>query len=305
VKDLASAMAIAFEPTTHAGFSRRDAFGIRSAWKAAELRMTPLRLLPNLLRLFSTKVVQFQNLNRYESTNRRIQMIERSVMPQRMNFSLLTVLGKVTQSSVEATCKLHNETAGNPGGVAAAKALGDMSHMIYMPANGSAEFHGELLFLDIWNSIEGLQKFFSDPHVEAGGKMMFASKEAVVWNMLDGFLNFHFPSPSGKNEKVIGLVRGRIKSLEEAEAIHNSAIEKQVKSARAAGIVSHEFYVRAAASGSPEALEVLGVDFWMNGESMMNHYMSPEFQNSGLYAMFASKPASSTWAHPKGDWVEW
>ena len=226
-------------------------------------------------------------------------------MAQKMNFNLLTVVGKVTPASVEATCKLHNETAGNPCGVAAAKALGDMSHMTYMPANGSTEFHGELLFLDIWNSIDGLQKFFSDPHVEAGGKIMFASKEAVVWNRLDGFLNFHFPSPTGKNDKVVGLVRGKVKSFEEAEAIHNSAIEKQVKSARAAGILSHEFYSRAAAPGSAEALEVLGVDVWMSGESMMKHYMSPEFQNSGLYAMFASKASSTTWAHPKGEWIEW
>lgn len=38
-------------------------------------------------------------------------------MKQKMTFNLLTVMGKVTTSRVEATGKLHNETAGNPGGV--------------------------------------------------------------------------------------------------------------------------------------------------------------------------------------------
>ncbi|MGA7159818.1 MAG: hypothetical protein WBZ48_02380 [Bacteroidota bacterium] len=226
-------------------------------------------------------------------------------MTGKMTFNLLTVLGKATTASIEATCKLHNETAGNPGGVAAAKALGDMSHMTFMPTNAAASFTGELLFMDIWNSLDGLNKFFNNTDVQTGGNMMFASREAVVWSKLDGFLNFHFPSPTGKNDKIVGLVRGKVKSLEGAETIHNTAIGKQVNQARAAGIISHEFFVRMGAPGSPETLEVLGIDLWMNQENMMKHYMGADFQNSGLYTMFVSKPVSSTWVHPKGNWVEW
>ncbi len=222
-----------------------------------------------------------------------------------MTFNLLTVMGKVKPTSIEATCELHNQTAGNPGGVAAAKSLGDMSHMTFMPLDAATNFKNDLLFMDIWNSMDGLNQFFSDPQVKGGADMMFASREAVVWTKLDGFLNFHFPSPTGKNDRIIGLVRGTVKSIEEAEAIHNAAIEGQVKTSRAAGILSHDFYVRMAAPGSPEALEILGVDVWMNAESMMKHYMSAEFQSSGLYKMYASKPSSSTWVHPKGEWVEW
>ncbi len=226
-------------------------------------------------------------------------------MTQKMAFNLLTVWGKANTASIEETCTLHNQTAGNLEGVAAAKSLGDMSHMTFMPTNAASSYTGELLFMDIWNSLDGLNKFFSDHQVQAGGNMMFASREAVVWNKLDGFLNFHFPSPTGKNEKIVGLVRGKVKSLDEAEAIHNASIEKQVNSARAAGIISHEFHVRLAGPGSPEALEVLGIDVWINADSMMKHYIGSEFQNSGLYSMFASKPASSTWVHPHGEWVEW
>ncbi len=226
-------------------------------------------------------------------------------MNQEMTFSLLTVLGKVNPTSVEATCELHNQTAGNPEGVAAAKYLGDMSHMTFMPTDYADYFKGDLLFLDIWNSVEGLQKFFSDEQVQGGANMMFASREAVIWNKLDNFLNYYFPTPTGHNDKIVGLVRGTVNSLEEAASIHNKANASGVKAARANGLLSHEFYGRLAAPGSPESLEVLGVDIWNSEEGMMKFYYSPDFQESGLYAMFNKKPASSTWVHPKGNWVEW
>ncbi len=227
-------------------------------------------------------------------------------MKPKMTFNLLTVMGKVKPTSIEATCELHNQTAGNPEGVAAAKSLGDMSHMTFMPVNAAKSFNGDLLFMDVWNSLDGLNTFFSDPQVQGGANMMFASREAIVWSQLENFLNFNFPTPSNRNnDKIVGLVRGTVKSLEEAEAIHNAAMEENVKVTRAAGIVSHAFYVRMAAPGSAEALEVLGVDVWMSEEGMMKYYMSPEFQNSGLYKMYASKPTSSIWVHPKGEWVEW
>ncbi|MFT5103885.1 MAG: hypothetical protein ACI8VT_003046 [Saprospiraceae bacterium] len=226
-------------------------------------------------------------------------------MKQNMTFNLLTVMGKVKTPSVEATRKLHNETAGNPGGVAAAKSLGDISHMAFMPTNAETDFNGDLLFLDIWNNLDGLNEFFSNPQVKDGTNLIFHKEEAIVWSKIDNFLNFQFPTPTGQNQRIVGLVRGTVKSIEEASDIHNAAIETQVMAARAAGIVSHDFYVRKAAPGSAEALEVLGVDVWMNAESMMKHYGSPEFQNCGLYKMYASKPSSSTWVHPKGEWVEW
>ena len=222
-----------------------------------------------------------------------------------LQFNLLTVHGKVNPTTVEATRVLHNQTAGNPEGVAAAKYLGDMSHMTYMPLDAATNFTGDLLFLDIWNSVEGLQQFFSDHQVQAGGELMFKSREAVVWSSLDSFYHFQFPAPFGNNDRIVGMVRGYVKSLEEAAAIHNSAIGKTAKMARANGILSHQFHVRLAAPGSPEALEVLGLDTWMTAEGMMKQYMSPEFQSSGLYNMFAGKPVSSTWVHPAGEWVEW
>jgi hypothetical protein len=178
--------------------------------------------------------------------------------------------------------------------------------MTFMPTDAATNFKNDLLFMDVWNSVEGMLQFFSDKQVQGGAAMMFETREAVVWGKLDDFLHYNFPTPSNRiNHKIVGLVRGTVKSIAEAAAIHNKVQEEQVKTARANGIVSHEFYVRMAAPGSPEALEILGVDVWMDAEGMMKHYMSPEFQNSGLYKMFTGKPSESIWVHPKGEWVEW
>ncbi len=226
-------------------------------------------------------------------------------MSQEMSFHLLTVQGKVKTTNIQATCELHNQTAGNQDGVAAAKHLGDLSHNVFMSLDAETNFKGDLLFLDIWNNLEGMNQFFSDPQVQGGADMMFESREAVVWNKMSGFLHFNLPTPTGQNKRIVGIVRGTVKSIEEAEAIHNAAVETYVNIERSRGIVSHAFYVRAAAPNSPEALEVLGIDVWMHAEGMMEHYMSPEFQNSGIYKMFNNRPVSSTWIHPAGTWVEW
>lgn len=222
-----------------------------------------------------------------------------------MTFNLLTVMGKVKTDSVQATCQLHNQTAGNPDGVIAAKSLGDMSHLAFMPLDTTTSFSGDLLFLDIWNNLEGLNQFFSDDQVKAGGEMMFASRTAIVWAKLENFTNFHFPSPFGKNDRIVGLIQGKVKSISEAEGIHNQAMASQVKAARAHGLISHEFHVRKAAPGSEESMEVLGIDVWMDADDMMKYYKSSEFQNSGLYQIFATKPVSSLWINPQGDWIEW
>ena len=153
-----------------------------------------------------------------------------------MTFSLLTIMGKVKPTSVDTAREMHNQTAGNPGGVAAAKSLGDMSHMAFMPLDAATNFKGDILFMDIWNDVDGLRKFFSDPQVKAGGDMMFVSKEAVVWNKIESFLNFQFTAPSGNNDKIVGIIRGSVKSIAEAEAIHNPAIALNVQNPAARGL---------------------------------------------------------------------
>ena len=81
----------------------------------------------------------------------------------------LTVQGVPIPDSVEQARTLHNETAGADASVAAARSLGDLSHNVYTPV-GTGGF--ELLFLDTWNSMEGLGQFFANPQViESAGQL--------------------------------------------------------------------------------------------------------------------------------------
>ena len=95
---------------------------------------------------------------------------------------LLTIRGTLAPPSLEAARQVHNQTAGAPDGVAAAKSLGDLSHMVYVPVNKEL---AELFIMDLWTSPSGLNQFFSDPQVQQGAGGMGARGGVL-----------HLPSPS-------------------------------------------------------------------------------------------------------------
>jgi hypothetical protein len=219
---------------------------------------------------------------------------------------LLTIRGTLAPANLEAARKVHNQTAGDPAGVAAAKSLGDVSHMVYVPVehDGHAKGAGEFLIMDLWTSIEGLNTFFADTHVQEGGAMIFAERDPVVWAAAPGFTSYQIPAPFGTNDRFITTARGTVKSMDEARALHNTAVAKTIGKARRAGNLSHESYFRMAAPSSPEAMEWLGVDVWMRPDDMMGLYEDPEFLE-GFNHMFSGEADTAVWVHPKGDWTEW
>ena len=229
-------------------------------------------------------------------------------MSDQLTLYLLTIRGTLSPSNLEEARKVHNMTAGDPNGVAAAKSLGDVSHMVYvpMPHDGHAKSNGagEFLIMDLWYSMEGLNTFFADKQVQQGGAAIFSERDPVVWAPAEGFTSFHIPAPSGNNDRIIAIVRGTVNSKEEAKTLHDTAMTKTISKARKLGILSHEAYFRMAAPGSPEALEFLGVDVWMNGEGMGDFYGDEDFL-AGFNHIFTGEAADSVWVHPKGDWVEW
>ncbi len=101
------------------------------------------------------------------------------------------------------------------------------------------------------------------------------------------------------------MIRGFVKTLDEAVEIHNAGIAKNVLISRSLGHLSHQFFVRLAASSAPEALEVLGLDVWMNEKGMMEYYMGKDYAGINMNTMFNGKPTSSIWKNPGGSWVEW
>src|SRR4051794_30501702 len=178
---------------------------------------------------------------------------------------LLAIRGTLAPPTLEAARAIHNQTAGAPANVEAARALGDLSHMVYVPLEGQAnrEGAGEFLILDLWNSLEGLNRFFENPHVQEQAGQIFTARDPVVWAPTSDLLSYHFPAPYGKNERIVSVVRGQMRSREEAGAAHNAIVAGQVNKARKAGSLSHEAFFRLAPPNTADALEFFAVDVWM------------------------------------------
>jgi hypothetical protein len=229
-------------------------------------------------------------------------------MSDQTTLYLLTIRGTLSPKTLEEARKVHNMTAGDPAGVAAAKSLGDVSHMVYVPVDhdghDKSDGAGEFLIMDLWTSTDGLNTFFSDHKVQEGGAMIFSQRDPVVWAPAQGFTSYHIPAPSGMNDRFITTARATVKSLEEACELHNNAVARTISKARKAGNLSHESYFRLAAPGSPDALEWLGVDVWLRPDEMMSLYEDPEFLE-GFNHMFTGEANTGVWVHPKGDWTEW
>lgn len=176
--------------------------------------------------------------------------------------------------------------------------------MVYVPIDAGGPEAGEFLILDMWNSMEGLNMFFANPTVQEQAGEIFSQRDPVVWQPADGFSGYHFPAPSGRNDRIVGVVRGMVHSRAQAQSVHNAIVEQSLKKARAAGNMSHEAYFRMSPPGAPESLEFFAVDVWFDGEGMARHYEDPEFMSS-FEKLFAAPPMATVWTHPLGSWVEW
>ena len=223
---------------------------------------------------------------------------------QTLPWYLLSIRGTLAPATLESARQLHNSTAGATENVAAARALGDLSHMVYVPAGGPGAGPDEFLILDVWNNIEGLGQFFANPTVQEQAGQIFSTRDPVVWTPAPGFFTYHLPAPHGQNERIVAVVRGTVRSHDEARAVHNAIVGGEINKVRRAGDLSHEVYLRMAPPDSPEALELLAVDVWMSASGMSEYYQNPEF-GAGVQKLFAAPPATSVWVHPAGDWVEW
>ena len=213
---------------------------------------------------------------------------------------LLTVLGTPNSGAPAQSRDLHNGTAGNPGGVAAAKSLGDLSHNVFLPATDT---DGRLLFLDTWNSPTGLGQFFSDEQVQQGGAALFADREAVLWMPAAGFGSYCLPVPSGRSVGAIGLMRAPVGSYDAAAPAFAADSASKINASRALGQVAHQLWVPVPMGGETPATEVLGVDYWLDAGDMDTWYAGATYDHFG--AVFTGAPATSTWTAAGNDWIEW
>jgi quinol monooxygenase YgiN len=225
-------------------------------------------------------------------------------MSQTLETYLLAIHGKLAPKTLEAAREVHNRTAGAPQNVAVARSLGDLSHMVYIPVDHSGPEAGEFLVLDQWNNLDGINQFFANPTVQEQAGQIFVERDPVVWKPAEGLITYHFPAPADRKDRIIGVVRGLVRSQADALKMHNALVGSAINKARAAGNMSHEPFFRMAAPGSPEALEFFAVDVWFDAAGMQKHYEDPEFMK-GFMQMFTAEPMATIWVHPAGEWVEW
>jgi len=217
---------------------------------------------------------------------------------------LLAIQGTLKSKTQEEARNVHNKTAGNPQGVAAARSLGDLSHNVYVSMDATSGSAGELLILDLWNSLEGFGKFFADKQVQEGGAMIFASVEnRELWLPAQDFYGFALPTPPSNTDRFVGLVRGTVRSRDAAKAGF-AEFAKTINAARMEGQVAHEVFFRTSESGQPPSLELLAVDTWMDAAGMGRFYSEPKHM-APLGSIFSAAPKTSTWKRPAGSWVEW
>jgi quinol monooxygenase YgiN len=197
--------------------------------------------------------------------------------------------------------KVHNETAGSPQGIAAARALSDLSHKVFVPLGGDAKPE-ELLFLDVWADPSGIMKFFSHPDVAAQGAQLFKQKDASVWMPARGSYSYSLPAPRDLKEKFVGIVRGPIGSPEAAIEIFAGVDRASISDARKRGLLSHELFIKLGPPNEP--LELLGIDIWSDRAGMDAHYADTTHM-AALGKAFTGKPSASTWQQAPGQWSEW
>jgi hypothetical protein len=215
----------------------------------------------------------------------------------------LTIRGTLAPPTLEAARTLHNDTAGSPQGIAAARALGDLSHKVFAPPNGAPN-HGELLFLDVWCDAPSIGQFFGNPDVGKQAASLFSARDAAVWMPAGGAFVYHLPAARDAARRFVGMVRGPIASPEQAIERFAAGDARAVRDARRRGILSHELFIKLPFPGDSGPVELLGLDVWSSFEGMTEHYADATHM-AALGPAFTGKPATSIWEQAPGDWSEW
>ncbi|HWB73724.1 MAG TPA: hypothetical protein VG755_02190 [Nannocystaceae bacterium] len=219
---------------------------------------------------------------------------------------LLTVRGTLVPKDLEAARQLHNATAGSPEGIAAARSLGDISHVCFSAFDHplSKAKPGELLFLDNWLTPEGLMQFFSNPDIVASAGRMFSARDATVWMPARGAYTWHLPAPRGQDRRYIGMLRGPVTSPEDSVAAFSRAIHRGVSDARRRGQLSHDVYIKLRPPGDDSPLEMLGVATWSSLEGLHEHYTDPNGR-AAMQGVYSGPADPSVWEQAPGHWNEW
>jgi hypothetical protein len=220
---------------------------------------------------------------------------------------LLTIRGTLANKDLEVSRKLHNETAGSEPGKAAAQALGDYSHKVYVPAEGAEKLSdakpGEILFIDVWRDPEGLQQFFGAKLVQEQGGKLFAQKTPMVHMPATNAFGYSMPAPMTRNERYVGILQGKAKSIEQLISVFREGMTAGLGEARKKGQLSHNLYATLGPPSADGSADIVAVDVFSDLKGMLEVYGSEDMAKMG--ALFVGRPSGSIWTQPRGVFNEW
>jgi len=220
--------------------------------------------------------------------------------PETSSKFLFTNFGTVRPSSAEETRLTHNATIGDPASVAAVQALGDLSHLVHVPLG---EWTGELVLIDQWTSAEGIQQFLANPKIREHGQQLFSISRPGVWRLGEGFVQYTINTPARQTNRFLALLHGPVTSLDAAQRAYNQVFRQRIGEARKLGLVTHELFIRIG-PGTPDSVEILGIDSWFKLDGPRQLYADPQFQ-AAFTGVFTRPPQTWVLHRPEGDWIEW
>jgi hypothetical protein len=233
----------------------------------------------------------------------------------------------VLASDLDKTRKMHNEfvDGGPQPGREIARALGDLSHNVYTPAQGvdgaPAASSNELLFVDYWADPQAMETFFAHPAALDASDGLFTSREEAEWACAPDGFSFYVPAPHSAPPRYLGVIRASVQSADAASASIGSLVAEGLGTARRRGQLSHTLFIRNADTvaqrpaantrrehqetlpqlGGP--VEVLALQWWSTLDGLVEHYRDEaavgEFQHAlngpADVAAWQQAPSFSEW----------
>ena len=119
-----------------------------------------------------------------------------------------------------------------------------------------------------------------------------------------GFGGYTLPAPSGVSVGALGTLRVGVTSFEAAAAAFHADSSSKINAARQHGMIGHTLWVPVPMGpGQPTAVEVLGVDTWIDVDGMNAWYETASYDH--VAPVFTGAPETGAWttAGPaRGEW---
>ena len=241
--------------------------------------------------------------------------------------TLHTTRGTLNPKTLEEAWTMHNHflTQGTPPGIEIARSLSDMSHNVYTPVEGlgsvSNASPGELLFIDYWADLSGMETFFSNPFSVSAGDRLLSERVESEWMKAADAFTFHVPATAGPSTRFVGMLRAPVREASEVIAALGKLVSTNLGASRRRGQISHDLFVRHAAvmearpasnghrsagesaAAPTEPVEILAIDVWFTRDGLKEHYSDTTFAH-GLDEVLARPGALSVW-EPVSGFSEW